>query len=45
MTQGDLANPILPGVFEERGELKGASAVFSVTALQFLTVVPDYFLI
>lgn len=39
------ANPIFPGVFKERGELKDASAVFTVTAMQFLTVSPDYFLI
>lgn len=40
MTQGDLGKPKSP-----KGELKGTSAVFIVTAMQFLTVVPDYFLI
>lgn len=39
------ANPIFPGVFEQRGESKSASAIFTVTAMQFLTVLPDYFLI
>lgn len=37
------ANPIFPGVFEQRGESKGASAIFTVTAMQFLTVLPDTF--